>query len=58
LAVYSKFVNIRNNANLDGPAYNMQEWGQTSASSAAYVFHARKQCMARDATSVRGPWTG
>jgi peptide/nickel transport system substrate-binding protein len=34
LAEYSKFVNIRNNANLDGPAYNIQEWGQTSASAA------------------------
>jgi peptide/nickel transport system substrate-binding protein len=31
LAVYSKFVNIRNNANLDGPAYNIQEWGQKGA---------------------------
>jgi peptide/nickel transport system substrate-binding protein len=33
LAVYSKFVNIRNNANLSGPAYNIQEWGQKAPSA-------------------------
>jgi peptide/nickel transport system substrate-binding protein len=33
LAVYSKFVNIRNNANLSGPAYNIGQWGMTSASN-------------------------
>jgi peptide/nickel transport system substrate-binding protein len=27
LAVYSDYVNIRNNATLFGPTYNMQEWG-------------------------------
>jgi peptide/nickel transport system substrate-binding protein len=32
LAVDNKFVNIRNNANLSGPAYNIQEWGQKSSS--------------------------
>jgi peptide/nickel transport system substrate-binding protein len=31
LAVYDKFVNIRNNANSSGPAYNIQEWGQKSS---------------------------
>ena len=27
LAVYSDFVNIRNNATAAGPTYNMSEWG-------------------------------
>jgi peptide/nickel transport system substrate-binding protein len=31
LAVYNTFVNIRNNANNSGPAYNMHEWGQRAA---------------------------
>jgi len=31
LAVYNSFVNIRNNANNSGPAYNMHEWGQKAA---------------------------
>jgi len=30
MAVDGRFVNIRNNANLSGPAYNIQEWGQKS----------------------------
>ena len=33
LAVNSKFVNIRNNANLDGPAYDIQEWGLKAGTS-------------------------
>ena len=28
---YTKFVNIRDNANLSGPTYNIQEWGQKAA---------------------------
>lgn len=31
LAVYNNFVNIRNNANNSGPAYNIQEWGQKAS---------------------------
>lgn len=32
LAVYNKYVNIRNNANLSGPSYNIQEWGLKAGS--------------------------
>jgi peptide/nickel transport system substrate-binding protein len=32
MAVDNRFVNIRNNANLSGPAYNIQEWGQKASS--------------------------
>jgi peptide/nickel transport system substrate-binding protein len=32
LAVYSQFANIRDNATNVGPPYNVQEWGQRSAS--------------------------
>jgi len=31
LAVSNKFVNIRNNANSSGPAYNIQDWGLKAA---------------------------
>lgn len=33
LAVYTKYINIRNNANLSGPTYNIQEWGLKSSTS-------------------------
>jgi peptide/nickel transport system substrate-binding protein len=33
LAVYDKYVNIRNNANLSGPTYNIQEWGLKATTS-------------------------
>lgn len=33
IAVYDKFINIRNNANLSGPTYNIQEWGLKATTS-------------------------
>jgi len=33
LAVYDKYINIRNNANLSGPTYNIQEWGLKATTS-------------------------